>query len=253
METIQIIYKDNFAILQLDRGKSNPINHAMVKEIRAAIKSLETNENVHGVIIAGKERFFSAGLDLIELYSYNKEQFASFWSEFSDFVMDLTSFSKPLISAISGHSPAGGCVIAICCDYRVMVEGNYKIGLNEIPVGLLVPKGIMTLYSQWVGSKIAYQYLMEGKLFDGAHALSIGLVDELVSAEELLPKAELKLKQYMSFDQNAWRQTKKNLRSSLVKDLDFGSGDGFNLAMQQWWSTNCRDNIKSIIDGLQKK
>ncbi|MBK7640026.1 MAG: enoyl-CoA hydratase/isomerase family protein [Bacteroidetes bacterium] len=75
-----------------------------------------------------------------------------FGRDFSKFLITISKFPKPLVAAITGHSPAGGCIIGICCDYRVMAKGNYKIGLNEIPVGIIVPKGIMALYSRCIGA-----------------------------------------------------------------------------------------------------
>src|SRR5690606_3428918 len=143
----------------------------------------------------GKENFFSAGLDLITLFDYNVDQIREFWNLFLEATSLLASFPKPIAAAISGHSPAGGCVFALCCDYRIMAEGNFVIGLNEIPVGLIVPESIFQLYAFWIGRRNAYQNLLEGKLLTPNEAKAQGLVDDVVPANMLFNTATKKIKQ----------------------------------------------------------
>src|SRR5580692_11455867 len=142
MDTLRLTKKDGVAIIALDRGRSNPVNHQLIKELTACIKDLEGDDTIGGVILTGKEGFFSSGIDLIEAYDYNEEQIRAFWVDFLAMQNTLAAFEKPMVAAISGHSPAGGCIMAICCDYRVMAEGKFIIGLNEVPVGIIVPGSV---------------------------------------------------------------------------------------------------------------
>src|ERR1700761_8137950 len=174
MDTIQVSINNRLAVITLDRGRSNPINHQMVKDLIACINELDADNNVGGAVITGKTGFFSSGIDLIEAYDYDEAQIKQFWIDFLALPAALALFKKPLVAAINGHSPAGGCIIALCCDYRVMVEGPFIIGLNEIPVGIIVPNSIFALYSFWLGKRKAYQYLLEGKLLNTAEALDAG-------------------------------------------------------------------------------
>src|SRR5690606_4415621 len=128
-----------------------------------------------------------------ELYNYSEDEVRQFWLDFIGLVKCFVSFSKPAVAAITGHSPAGGCVLAICCDYRVMAKGDFVIGLNELPVGIIVPQPIFELYSFWIGQGMAYRNLMEGKLMTPEEALSCGLVDEVVVAQSLVGTAERQL------------------------------------------------------------
>src|ERR1700687_5793593 len=105
MSTLQITVNDKLAVITLDRGRSNPINHEMVKELSSCIKTLQSDDIIGGVILTGKEGFFSSGIDLIEAYQYNEEQCREFWVDFLALQYDLVSFKKPLVAAISGHSP----------------------------------------------------------------------------------------------------------------------------------------------------
>jgi enoyl-CoA hydratase/carnithine racemase len=184
---------------------------------------------------------------------YDERQFENFWRNFMDLVSDLVAFDKPLVASITGHAPAGGCIIAIGCDYRVMADGNYKIGLNEIPIGIVVPRGIFDMYSYWIGRRTAYQYLMEGKLYNVQHALEIGLVDEVVSADKVLETAEKKLRQYLQYEQHGWRLTKRQLKHDQLKSISSISEFEMKTFLKQWWSEPVRSIVHSFVEQLKKK
>ncbi len=253
MNTIAVSIKDRLAIITLNRGKSNSLNREMVTELSDILHNIDSDANIGGVIITGKENFFSAGLDLIELYHYNEQEAKSFWNLFLDFVARITAFKKPLIAAINGHSPAGGCVIALACDARIMAEGKYIIGLNEVPVGIIVPHSIFELYSFWLGKANATRSLLEGKLFNPEEAIAIGLVDEVVKQESILTAAERRARKYMAFEQNTWSQSKLNIRKSLIESTSSDQSADLEIMLKQWWSPNTRAILKTIIDSLQKK
>ena len=197
--------------------------------------------------------FFSAGLDLIELYDYDEIKIRKFWIDFLALVSILTSFKKPLISAISGHSPAGGCVIAICSDYRIMSEGKYLIGLNEVPVGIIVPDSIFHLYSFWLGQGQAYRFLLEGKLLIPQEALEYQLVDQVVDPDTIISSAERQMKKYLQLNRNAWQQSKLNLRKELIIKVNADQSESLNLMLKQWWSPGTRSILNTIITNLQTK
>ncbi len=253
MNTFKLSVRDKIAYLTLNRGTSNAINSEMVHELKDMLDNLEKDEQIGGLILTGNEGFFSAGLDLIELYNYNEAEIKQFWHDFLDMVAVFVAFKKPMISAISGHSPAGGCVLAICSDYRIMAEGKYIIGLNEVPVGIIVPDSIFHIYAFWLGKAKAYRFLMEGKLMRTQEALEVGLVDELVDGKSLLTAAERKMKQYLGFDWTTWQQSKINLRTELVQTVQADQTATLELMLKQWWSPSTRSILHTIIQNLQKK
>lgn len=251
MNTIKVTIKDKVAIISLDRGKANAINAEMVAELYQLIRNVENDDTIRGVILGGNEGFFSAGLDLIELYDYDEEQIGEFWNNFLNLVKQLASFKKPMVAAISGHSPAGGCVLAICCDYRVMAEGKYIIGLNEVPVGIIVPESIFQLYAFWLGNARAYQFLLEGKLMGTEEALKVGLIDEVVNMASLLTAAERKIQKYIQLDSATWQQSKHNLRRELLTKISIDQSETLDIMLKQWWSPSTRSILKTIINNLK--
>lgn len=253
MNTINVTIKDRLALITLNRGKSNALNGEMITELTDMLHNIANDSNIGGVIITGRENFFSAGLDLIELYGYNEEEAKSFWDLFLNFVAKITAFQKPLVAAINGHSPAGGCVIALACDARVMAEGKYIIGLNEVPVGIIVPESIFNLYAFWLGKAHASRSLLEGKLFSPDEALQIGLVDELVNPDSIMTAAERRIRKYMALEPNTWQQSKLNIRKELIAATGADQSEVLKVMIAQWWAPSTRNLLKMIIDNLQKK
>lgn len=253
MNHLQVTVTDRMALIGLDRGKSNAINLAMLQELGTLLKDIENDDAILGIILHGKERFFSSGLDLIELYELDEKQIKDFWRTFLELIGALVRFKKPSIAAISGHSPAGGCVLALCCDYRIMAEGDFIIGLNEIPVGLIVPDGIFHLYSFWVGQANAYRFLLEGKLMGPGEALGVGLVDEVVPVGKLRSRAEKQLKSYMQHEPHTWQQSKRNMRRVLIGQMTDIPEEMLDEIVRQWWAPSTRSILKTIIDNLTQK
>lgn len=253
MTTFQLTINESLATITLDRGRSNAINHQMVKELITCIQTLEHDTNVGGLIITGKPGFFSSGIDLIEAYEYDKEQSRALWTDFLLLQRVLVAFKKPIIAAISGHSPAGGCVIALCADYRIMADGAFIIGLNEIPVGIIVPDSIFNLYSFWLGQHKAYQYLMEGKLLKVNEAFNAGLIDEISTPESLITTAQNKMSTYMQLNTVTWSQSKLNLRKELINKLSTDQTVTLNLMLEQWWAPETRKGLQMLIQNLKSK
>jgi 3,2-trans-enoyl-CoA isomerase len=253
MNTIKVSVRDKIAFLSLDNGKSNAINAEMLNELSDTIKAIDQDSGTGGLIITGKENFFSAGLDLIELYDYDAAQISKFWTNFLELVYVFSSLRKPAIAAINGHSPAGGCVLALCCDYRVMAEGKFIIGLNEIPVGLIVPESIFQLYAFWLGKGNAYRFLLEGKLMSSEEAIKVGLVDEVCNQQSIVTVAERQMKKYIQLGWTTWQQSKMNLRRELIGHLKADQTETLKIMLEQWWSPSTRKILQTIISNLQNK
>lgn len=253
MSTFQTTIQGRLVVVTLDRGRSNPINHQMVNELAGCIKKLEEDDSVGGVILTGKEGFFSSGIDLIEAYDYDEGQSREFWVDFLALQNVLAAFKKPIVAAISGHSPAGGCILAICCDYRVMAAGAFIIGLNEIPVGIIVPDSVFNLYSFWLGRRKAYQYLLEGKLLKVDEALVAGLIDEIAEPDSLMKAAVAKVTAYMKLNPVTWSESKLNLRKELIGKLKADQTETLNNMLEQWWAPATRQGLQMMIQNLKTK
>ena len=254
MNTIQITKKESYAILKLQRGKVNAINHEMVKEIREVFTKFNQDKSIRGVILTGIPNFFSAGLDVIELFSYNKEEISNFFEGFGGMFLDMVTFQKPLIAAITGYSPAGGCVMAIACDSRIMAAGEkYTIGLNEVAVNIQISQNLIDAYSFWIGSGKAHQYILSGQLLKVDEAKEVGLIDEIVDLDRVLERAEEKMMSYLSSDDEILINTKKKLRKHWLENLETNPKKDLQQAAELWWKPEIRKKMEAFVMSLQKK
>lgn len=254
MNTLEITYKEEYAIVQMNRGKVNAINLEMVQELRDIFHALEVNAEIKGVILSGQPHYFSAGLDLIELYQYDKDQIRDFFASFGSLYQELVQFKKPFISAITGHAPAGGCVLAVTSDNRYMAEGDtYVIGLNEVAVNIQISQNLTEVYAFWMGYGLASRYILEGKLLTGKEALEAGLVDELVPLEKVLEQAEKRMHLYLKADQEILINTKSKLRKHLWDKLDLNAENSLKEASQLWWKPEIRVKMKAYVESFSSK
>ena len=254
MNTLQLIKKQDYTIVQMNRGKVNAINHEMVQELRQTFGELQNDPEVKGVILTGQPHYFSAGLDLIELFQYNEVQINDFFGAFGTLYQELVQFPKPLISAITGHAPAGGCVLAVTCDNRYMAIGDqYVIGLNEVAVNIQISQNLTEAYAFWMGEGLANRYILEGKLLSGQEAVASGLVDALVPLEQVLDHAELKMQQYMKADQEIWVNTKKKLRKHWLGKLDQDAVNSLKEAATLWWKPEIRAKMEAYVESFSNK
>jgi len=253
MNTIQITKQENYAIVQLDRGSANAINLELLQEVKTAFVNLAEDDDVKGVVLTGKQNFFSAGLDVIELYNYDEIKIEALFDALFEAMKIMLSFEKPLVASITGHAPAGGCILAICADYRIMAEGKYKIGLNEIPVGIMMPPYIFETYAFWLGKGKAYQFILEGKLATTQEALEVGLIDEVVTADEVLNASVAQLKKYMSLSAKTWSKSKLIMRENLLTHYKQFDKNLKNDLLEGWWSNETRAIMGALVAQLTKK
>ncbi|MCB1032209.1 MAG: enoyl-CoA hydratase/isomerase family protein, partial [Acidobacteria bacterium] len=195
----------------------------------------------------------SAGLDVPVLLPLDRGEIEETWRSFFQLMRALAASPIPVAAAIGGHSPAGGAVLALCCDYRVMAEGRFKIGLNEVRVGITLPSSIYRAFELVVGSRRAQLYSVSGDLFDGVEALGIGLVDELVPPEEVEERAVTWLKEQLSLPPAARAATRAFARRDLIRALDAGIETDVSATLECWFSEETQATLADLVASLSKK
>jgi len=253
MDTLKIDFKDHIAVVRLNRPKANALNMKLVQEMLETFLSLTEADYIHGVVLTADGNIFSAGLDVVELYGYDEEKMDRFWEGFGNLLHDLVAFPKPLVAAINGHAPAGGCVLSLCCDYRVMADGEYSIGLNEVPVGIVVPTPIVRIASHVLGPAKASKVFLNGLLMGPRDARDFGLVDDVAPKGEELVWAESRLSKWLNFSHEAWRKTKTKLRKPLLEEMRMPHQEAFGDTLRHWWSTESRTAVGRMVEELRKK
>ena len=220
MSLVETIQHGAVHELRLARPPVNALNPQLCSDLVAAI-SASVAAGAGGLVLAGGPKVFSAGLDVPHLLSLGDDRAAllSAWGVFFEAARALAECPVPVVAAIAGHAPAGGCVLALCCDYRVMASGPYSIGLNETQVGLVAPEGIQHLMRRVVGAYRAERLLVAGEMVDAETALSMGLVDELTDIDHVATRAIAWLQPLLQLPRKPMLQTRAIARVDLVDAL----------------------------------
>ena len=157
----------------------------------------------------------------------------------------------PVAAAMAGHAPAGGCVLALCCDYRVMASGPFTIGLNETQVGLIAPDGIQHLLRRVVGAHRAERLLVSGTLVPADAALAMGLVDELVDIDHVATRARVWLEHLLLLPRQPMLATRRMARADMVAALQPERIE-LDRFIEAWYSDDTQGALNALMAKLGK-
>ena len=250
---ITTLQENQIKIIQLNRKKANALNYDLIKSISEHLNKIKSDESVKGIILTGHEGMFSAGLDIVELYDKDREYMKNFWFLFSNLLLQIYSYPKLIFTAISGHCPAGGTVISIMTDYRIMAKGKYVIGLNEVAVGLTMPISIGKVFQSLLGNRTAEKMTLLGQLVDPLKAYQIGLIDEVVSSQDLLTRSKEEMNSWLKLPYNKQINSKLSLRSDIINIMKENINSKSDNFIDSWFSSECRDTLSKIINKISKK
>ncbi len=247
---LEIIKHDQIHELRLQRPPVNALNPELIRALRIAVEQAPQN-GARGIVISGSPGMFSAGLDVPALLALDREQLTTTWQDFFGLTAALACSPIPSVAAITGHSPAGGAVISIFCDYRIMARGAFKIGLNEVQVGLFVPENIQLALRRLIGAYRAERLLVAGAMIDAAEALRIGMVDELIDIDTVVPHALSWLRELLKLPPQAQAATRKIARADLI--AAFSDPDKLPLGgfVDGWFAEESQTVLKSLVARLK--
>lgn len=216
-------------LLRLDDGKANALSFAVFEELNAGLDRAAGAGKP--VVIAGRPGRFSAGFDLTVMAGGGDPVFRLL-RQGADLAVRLLSFDTPVVLAVSGHALAMGALLCLSADYRIGIEGPFKLGLNEVAIGMTLP---------WFGIVLARARLEEtqltravalARIYAPGAAVDAGYLDEVVAPEQLDARVEEVVAGFAALNMTAYRQTKLRLREDLLTQLqaalgrDFGEGLG---------------------------
>ena len=215
-DTLIVETKDDYAIVILNQGKVNAINTALLVDLKRTIMAMDIDSNIKGVILSGRPHVFSAGLDIMHIATLDPEKRVVFWELYMEVMKAIVTFSKPLVCAITGYAPAGATILALCTDYRIMGQGEkHVIGMHEFKMNMQIPELLCDVYAYHLGEMKAWKAIQASQLFNSDQAVDIGLVDESMEVDEVLPRAEMYLKQMISVYPKVFNQSKKYFKRTL--------------------------------------
>ena len=163
MSSMSVDYQDTVALVRLSRGVTNALDLDLINELGALLERIEHDSSASALVLgSGNEKFFSIGFDIPHLFELPRPAFETFYAAFNRVCQSLYTLPKPTVAAITGHAVAGGCILALCCDYRFIAEGKKWMGLNEIKLGVPVPYLADCVLRNIVGSRYARDMMDTG-------------------------------------------------------------------------------------------
>jgi len=248
MELIRIEYRDEVVTLKLGRGITNALNLQLVNQLAENLRKVRDDSDVHSLVLgSSNEKFFSIGFDIPELFELAKEDFCVFYQAFNRVCMDLYTLPKPTIAAITGHAIAGGCILALCCDYRFIAEGRKLMGLNEIKLGIPVPYPGDCILRHIAGTRNAREIMGTGEFYRPEELLHIGMVDQVLSLEQVLPKSIEKAKLLGALPYAAFGMIKRNRVEIVEAQVLTRLAEKEQFFIECWYSDEARERLKEAI------
>jgi len=235
--------------IRLARPPVNALTPELLAALRTAVQAAPA-EGARGIILTGGTQVFSGGMDVPHLMALDRAGLKAGWSSLFAAARTIANSPIPVVAAIGGHSPAGGCVLALCCDYRIMARGPFRIGLNEVQVGLVAPDAIQHLLRRVVGTYRAERLLVAGALVDSEQAHAIGLVDELT--DDVLTRAKHWLEEVLALPPAAMQATRRIARADLVDALKGFTDSELDGFLDDWYAPATQAALQALVARLKK-
>ncbi|GMU64490.1 MAG: enoyl-CoA hydratase [Acidobacteriota bacterium] len=238
--------------LRLARPPANALDPDLVATLTEAIVAAP-RDGARALVVSARPRMYSGGLDVPVLLALERPAMERFLGDFLSLLRAIATSPVPIVAAITGHAPAGGAVLAIHCDYRVMVAGDFRIGLNEVAVGLPLPRVIHSTLVRLVGPAAAEKLAVAGALIPAAEALRLGLVDELVEPDAVVERAVAKAGELVALPARAMAATRELARRDLVESFAREERATWEAFVEDWFSAETQAALRALVERLSKK
>ncbi len=218
---------DGIATIRMDDGKVNALGVPMLRELHAAFDRAQEEDAI--VILTGREGRFSGGFDL-KVFSDTPEQLPEMLTLGATLCERILTFPRPVITACTGHGVAAGCFIQLPADLRLGVDGPFRIGLNEVMIGLTMPQFVIDLARSRLTPAEFDRAVNSAAMYTPADAVGAGFLDRVVAAEELAPAAQEAARELAGLNAEAHRATKLKSRTGVIDAVHRAIEDEFAIA-----------------------
>jgi enoyl-CoA hydratase len=239
MSGVRIERDGRVAALRLDKARGNAIDEPLVLGLAEAAAEVARDDSVCGVLLASAHpKLFCPGLDLVALAEYDRPAMERFMASFAVAVWALYGLPKPVVAAVSGAAVAGGCILALTADHRVLRRGA-PIGLNEVKVGVPLPWSVTRLLRASVPPQALGRIALLG--------------DELAAAEGFEAACRARLEEFVDKDARALAATKAWLRESVLAEMMAHERERLPGFLDGWFRASTQERIRATVAGLKAK
>lgn len=208
-------------VATMDDGKANALSHALIDALRGVVAEAETDPEVRCLAIVGRPGRFSAGFDLSVIQSGDPNAVARLIADGGDLVRRVYAAHVPVVAACTGHSLAAGALLLLACDRRIGADADVKIGLNEVAIGLALPRWALAIAAARVAPTHLQASVATAQVYDGRGAVAAGYLDRVVDPANVVEEALAEAAQLASqLDLTAYAQTIRVLRRATVDAME---------------------------------
>ncbi|WP_159948831.1 crotonase/enoyl-CoA hydratase family protein [Polaribacter septentrionalilitoris] len=215
-EFVKYQSKENYAIITINNGKANAISHEVIQGLNDGLDKAQQDHKV--VILTGQPGIFSAGFDL-KVMTKSPTAAKELVINGSQLSLRMLAFPHPIIIACSGHAIAKGAFLLLSSDYRIGVEGDFKIGLNEVQIGMTMHYAGIAIAKARLSEVYLNRCVNNAEIFNPKQAIAAGFLDVIVPENQLLAKATKAAELFAKLNTKAHAETKLKVRQQHLQDL----------------------------------
>lgn len=252
---IELAIDEGIAVLALAAGRANAIDRPLLEALAAALDRVRAG-GARALIVTGTDHAFSAGLALPTLLELSRDDLRELMQLFTRVMRQLLELPLPTVAAINGPAIAGGCVLALMCDQRVMADqgpkGPPRIGLNESQLGIGLPALVVEVARHKLPATSFVPVALAGAQFQATRALRHGLVDEVAVPAELQARAAERARAMTAAGPQAYAQIKRAWTRPIVEAIAATDDAALEDWLDTWFSDDGQARLRAIAAWLQK-
>ncbi len=246
---LERIEHDGIVELRLSRPPVNALTPEMLNEFVRQIRDA-CESGASALVVSGRPGMFSAGLDVGHFLTLDERSAREGFAALFDAMRTVAQCEVPIVAAITGHSPAGGAILAVFCDHRIMADGAFKFGFNEVQVGLPVPEPVFHAVCRLTGVQVATELCCSGRLVESREAESLGLIDQVVDAGAVVEAGLDWCRHRLALPRNAFLTTRRLARRE-VAGLFHSTNDVSQQRFGEiWFSDETQRAMRDLMEGL---
>jgi len=250
MDPLSIV--DGIALIRFATGKANAIDAEFLATLNALLDRA-AQQDARALVITGHDKYFSGGLAVPALVELDRPRMTQFLEQFYAAMLRLFAWPTPVVAAINGHAVAGGCVIALQADVRIMAAAAGKIGLNEAQLGVGLPALVVESLRLQVPAPALLPIALEGKLFAPDEARALGLVHEVVAPEQLETRALERARELATLPASGFSEIKHSVRRPAIEIIERTARQDTERWLDNWFSPTGRQLVGQIVTLLTDK
>ena len=204
------------ALVTMDDGKANALSKQMIADLVAAIDEADADPSCVAVVIAGREDKFSAGFDLGVMRSGDFAAMVDLVADGGDLVRHVYHCGIPVVAAATGHALAAGALLLLGCDVRVGATGPFKLGVNEVAIGMVLPDWAMTICRERLSKRHLQRAVATARITDAVGAVDVGFLDIAVDPDEVVARAIEEAAAFAALDRSAYAKTMVQFRTDVA-------------------------------------